>query len=88
MVKFHKKHKNLSIDMAKSFNLCVSKYIPNAKIVTDKFHLSSNIYKKYVKKLIENEIKKQKKSIKIINKNTQNKENFDENLKRNIRKHY
>ena len=64
--------------MAKSYNLGVSKYITNAKIVTDKLHLSSNIYKKYVKKILVNEIKKQKKSIKIMNKNTQNKENFNE----------
>jgi transposase len=35
--KFIKNIKSVSIDMAKSFNLCVSKYIPNVKIVTDKF---------------------------------------------------
>ena len=43
--------------MAKSFNLGVSKYIPNAKIVTDKYHFSSNSYKNYVKKMLVNEIK-------------------------------
>ena len=47
--------------MAKSFNLGVSKYIPNAKIVTDKFHFSRNFYEKYVKKMFVNEIKKTKK---------------------------
>ena len=82
--KFIKNIKNVSIDMAKSFNLVVSKYIPNAEIVTDKFHFSSNFYKKYVKKIFENEIKKQKKSIKIMNKNTQNKENFNETSKKTL----
>ena len=83
--KFIKNIKNVSIDMAKSFNLVVSKYIPNAEIVTDKFHFSSNFYKKYVKKLFENEIKKQKKSIKIMNKNTKNKENFNEISKQTLK---
>lgn len=81
---FIKNIKTVSIDMAKSFNLGVSKHIPNAKIVTDKFHFSSNYYKKYIKKLFENEIKKQKKSIKIINKNTKNKENFNEISKQTL----
>jgi len=49
---FIKNIKTVSIDMAKSYNLGVSKYIPNAEIVTDKFHFSSNFYKKYVKKNI------------------------------------
>ena len=75
---FIKNIKTVSIDMAKSYNLDVSKYIPNAKIVTDKYHFSSNSYKNYVKKMLVNEIKKQKKSIKTMNKNTKNKENFDE----------
>jgi transposase len=70
--------------MAKSFNLGVSKYIPNAEIVIDNFHFSCNFYKKYVKKIFENEIKKQKKSIKIMNKNTQNKENFNETSKKTL----
>lgn len=83
--KFIKNIKSVSIDMAKSFNLGVSKYITNAKIVTDKFHFSSNFYKKYVKKLFENEIKKQKKSIKIMNKNTKNKENFNEISKQTLK---
>jgi len=65
---FIKNIKTVSIDMAKSYNLGVSKYIPNAKIVNDKFHVSSNFYKNYVKKILENEIKKQKKSIKTMNK--------------------
>ena len=81
---FIKNIKPVSIDMAKSFNSGVSKYIPNAEIVTDKFHFSSNFYKKYVKKIFENEIKKQKKSIKIMNKNTQNKENFNETSKKTL----
>jgi len=81
---FIKNIEPVSIDMAKSFNLGVSKYIPNAEIIIDNFHFSCNFYKKYVKKIFENEIKKQKKSIKIMNKNTKNKENFNETSKKTL----
>ena len=73
---FIKNIKTVSIDMAKSFNLGVSKYIPNTRIVTE-----NSIFRVIIIKII---LKKYKKSIKIMNKNTQNKENFNEISKKTL----